>query len=177
MQEEPSPKCAACNDPEEEKQREAFVDQLIAEHKSRPGALIPILQAAQQEIGYLSEATLKRVGEKLGEPLSKIFGVVTFYSFFSRVPRGKYLIRICLGTACYVRGAEKILDAFKKELEIDVYQTTPDRMFSLDVARCFGACGLAPAVMINDKVHQRVKPSQVKQILAACRKKESPVRA
>jgi NADH:ubiquinone oxidoreductase subunit E len=94
-----------------------------------------------------------------------VAGVVGFYSFFSRVPRGEHLVRVCLGTACYVRGGRQVLEAFKKELGIDVGQTTPDRRFSLDVGRCFGACGLAPAVMVGEDIHQRVKAARVGDIL------------
>jgi NADH:ubiquinone oxidoreductase subunit E len=95
-----------------------------------------------------------------------VAGVVGFYSFFSTQPRGDNIIRVCLGTACYVRGGKQVLDSLKKELAIDVGETTEDRVFSLEIARCFGACGLAPAIMINDDVHQRVKPARIKQLLA-----------
>ena len=94
-------------------------------------------------------------------------GVVSFYSFFSTTPRGKYMVRACLGTACYVRGGKDVLDSLKNELGIDVGETTEDQLFSLDVGRCFGACGLAPVIMINDDVHQRVKPSKIGEIIAA----------
>jgi len=94
-----------------------------------------------------------------------VAGVVGFYSFFSTVPRGKHLIRVCLGTACYVRGGKQVLDSLKQELKIDVGGTTDDRIFSLEIARCFGACGLAPAIMIDDDVLQRVKPTKVRGIL------------
>jgi NADH:ubiquinone oxidoreductase subunit E len=101
-----------------------------------------------------------------------VAGVVSFYSFFSTVPRGKYLVRVCLGTACYVRGGKQVLDAVKKTLGIDVGQTTADRLFSLDVGRCFGACGLAPVIMVNDDVHQRVKPAKINELLNIYRLKE-----
>lgn len=166
-------RCPGCNPETEKAHEEAAVDRIVALHASRPGALIPVLQTLQQELGYLSETALRRVSEQLREPISKVFGVVTFYSFFSRIPRGKYLIRICMGTACYVRGAPKVLDAFRDALKIEVNQTTPDRLFTLEVARCFGTCGLAPAIMVNDTVHQRVKPSEVRKILEAYRKQEA----
>jgi NADH-quinone oxidoreductase subunit E len=95
-----------------------------------------------------------------------VAGVVTFYSYFSTVPRGKNIVRVCLGTACYVRGGKEVLEAFRKQLDIEVGGTTEDRMFSLEVGRCFGACGLAPVVLVNDDVHQRVKPSKIKELLA-----------
>ena len=97
--------------------------------------------------------------------------MVGFYSFFSTVPRGKFLVRVCLGTACYVRGGKGILDGLKKELGIDVGQTTEDRVFSLDIGRCFGACGLAPVIMVNDDVHQRVKANGLADILDSYRSK------
>ncbi|MDD5674553.1 MAG: NADH-quinone oxidoreductase subunit NuoE [Chitinivibrionales bacterium] len=147
-----------------------FITSIIAPYRDMPGALIPLLQAVQQKFGYLSDNALRSVSDGLGLPLAKVFGVVTFYSFFSRVPRGKFLIRVCLGTACYVLGAADVLDCLQKELEIGVGQTTSDGIFTLDVGRCFGACGLAPVIMINDTVHQQVRPSQVPKILAGYRK-------
>jgi len=93
---------------------------------------------------------------------------VGFYSFFSTQPRGKHMIRVCLGTACYVRGGKQVLDAIRQKLGIDVGETTADRQYSLEVARCFGACGLAPAIMVDDKVHQRVKPARTQDILDEC---------
>jgi NADH:ubiquinone oxidoreductase subunit E len=149
------------------------IDDILFDYKGVDGALIPVLQIAQKMFGYLPEAVLKRIGLKLGKPYSEVAGVVSFYSFFSTVPRGKYLVRVCLGTACYVRGGKEVLDSLKKELKIDVGQTTEDRFFSLDVGRCFGACGLAPIIMINDDVHQRVKPVKIAEILNAYRNREN----
>ncbi|MCU0857293.1 MAG: NADH-quinone oxidoreductase subunit NuoE [Pontiellaceae bacterium] len=145
------------------------IDAVIQQWKDRPGALIPVLQEAQQAYGYLSEAVMDRVSQGLGVSKGTVFGVATFYSFFSRVPRGQYLVRVCMGTACYVRGGQQVLDALEKELGIKVGETTEDRLFSLDVGRCFGACGLAPVIMVNDTVHQRVKPSKIRELLAAYR--------
>ena len=109
---------------------------------------------------------LKKVGQAFDKSYSEVGGVVSFYSFFSTQPRGKHVIRVCLGTACYVRGGKQVLEALKKELNVEVGGTTEDRNFSLEVAGCFGACGLAPAIMIDDDVHQRVKPTRIKQVLA-----------
>jgi len=148
----------------------ARLAQVIQEYQHKPGALIPVLQIAQALFGYLPKDVLRTISEGLNEPYSRVFGVVTFYSFFSQVPRGKYVIRVCMGTACYVRGGQAVLTALEQELKISVGQTTPDRVFSLDVGRCFGACGLAPAVMVNDDVHQFVQPGQIKDILAQYRK-------
>lgn len=142
------------------------LEPVIQEYKDRPGGLIPTLQAAQTQFGYLPEAVLRRVAEAFGKSFSEVAGVVSFYAFFTTVPRGKHVVRVCLGTACYVRGAQEVLQAFKRKLGIDVGETTPDRQFSLDVGRCFGACGMAPVVMVDDTVHQRVKPARVGEILA-----------
>jgi len=142
------------------------LDELLAEYREMPGGLIPALQTTQRFLGYLPKEALVKISELLGKPYSEVTGVVSFYSFFSTVPKGKYMVRVCLGTACYVRGGKDVLAALKKELGIDVGETTEDRLFSLDVGRCFGACGLAPVIMVNDDVHQRVKPSKVKELLS-----------
>ena len=143
------------------------LDQILDDYRGKEGGLIPVLQMAQALFGYLPEVALRRVAKGMDKPYSEVAGVVSFYSFFSTQPRGKFVVRVCLGTACYVRGGKQVLDAFKKELGIDVGETTKDRQFTLEVARCFGACGLAPAIMVNDDVHQRVKPARIKQILAS----------
>jgi NADH:ubiquinone oxidoreductase subunit E len=124
-----------------------------------------VLQIAQGIFGYLPEVALKRIALGLDKSYSEVAGVVGFYSFFSTVPRGKHVVRVCLGTACYVRGGVAVLDALKKDLGVDVGGTTDDRQFSLEVGRCFGACGLAPVIMIDDDVHHRVKPRRVGAIL------------
>lgn len=141
------------------------LDKVLDDYRGKSGALIPVLQIAQNMFGYLPDAALKKISLDLDKPYSEVAGVVGFYSFFSTVPRGEHLIRVCLGTACYVRGGKQVLDAMKKQLGIDVGQTTPDRQFSLEVARCFGVCGLAPAIMIDDDIHPRVKPVRVGEIL------------
>ena len=143
----------------------ARLDETIEDYRGKPGALIPVLQIAQGIFGYLPEAVLKRISTAFGKSYSEVAGVTGFYSFFSTTPRGKHLVRVCLGTACYVRGGKKVLDAIKDALGVDVGETTPDRQFTLEVARCFGACGLAPAVMVDDVVHHRVKPLKVQEIL------------
>jgi len=141
------------------------LDETIREYRDRPGGLIPVLQIAQAIFGWLPEAALKRISLGMEKSYTEVAGVVSFYSFFSTQPRGKYLIRVCLGTACYVRGGKRLLEAFKKELGIEVGGTTPDRVFSLAVARCFGACGLAPVIMVNDDIHQRVKEKKIRELL------------
>ena len=157
--------CQGCEEASEEELL-ARLDEVIEKYKEKPGALIPVLQMAQGIFGYLPEVALKRVAKGLNKPYSEVAGVVGFYSFFSTVPRGRNLIRVCLGTACYVRGGMQVLDALKKQLGIDVGETTEDREFSLEVARCFGACGLAPVITINDVVHHRVKPARIGEVLA-----------
>jgi NADH:ubiquinone oxidoreductase subunit E len=155
----------ACGEEISEAEKMSRLEETLAEYRDVPGALIPVLQIAQSIFGYLPEAALKRISLALGKSYSEVAGVVGFYSFFSTTPRGKHLVRVCLGTACYVRGGKKVLDALKKHLGVDVGQTTADRTFTLEVARCFGACGLAPTVMVDEDVHQRVKPLKVAQML------------
>jgi NADH:ubiquinone oxidoreductase subunit E len=149
------------------------LDAYISAHRDEPGPLIPVLQYAQELFGYLPDPALRRISEALELPYSEVAGVVTFYSFFSTVPRGRHVVRVCLGTACYVRGGNEVLAAFREELGIDVGGTTEDREFSLEIGRCFGACGLAPVVVVDEDVHQRVKPSTVRTILDQYREVEA----
>jgi len=162
-------KCACGSD---EKELLVRLEEIIHSMKDKPGALIPVLQAAQSLFGYLPEEAILKISEILNEPLSKVYGVITFYSFFSLKPRGKYLIRVCLGTACYVQGANEIITALKTQLDIEIGETTKDKLFTLDVGRCFGACGLAPVMMVNDDVHQFVKSSQIGKILKTYQRKQ-----
>lgn len=144
------------------------IDQLLAicdEHGNRPGELINILHKAQHLFGYLPPEVQRIVAGRLGIPVSKVYGVVTFYSFFTMTPKGEHPISVCMGTACYVRGAEKVLDEFRRLLGINVGETTPDGKFSLSSLRCVGACGLAPVVLIGEKVFGRVVPGDVERIL------------
>ena len=171
---EPTPGTCACGANADPAELQARLDAVIAEYKEVPGGLIPVLQIAQGMYGYLPDDVVRRIAAGLGRPYSEVAGVVTFYSFFTTHPRGKHLVRVCLGTACYVRGGKQVLDAFRKELGIEVGETTPDRQFSLEVARCFGACGLAPAITVDDVVHQRVKPARIRELLAAYRETAVP---
>lgn len=166
--------CACCQEEVPKEELYKRLDEILKEYKDKPGGLIPVLQMAQGIFGYLPEDVVKYISKAMKKPFSEVAGVIGFYSFFSTKPRGKHMVRVCLGTACYVRGGKQVLDAFKKELEIDVGDTTPDRQFSLDVARCFGACGLAPAITIDDVVYQRVKPTKIREILGKYRE---PVRS
>ncbi len=166
--------CCCCTEEASEEELLTRLDGIIAEYKDKPGALIPVLQMAQAVFGYLPENVLRKISLGLNKSYSEVAGVVGFYSFFSTQPRGRHMIRVCLGTACYVRGGKQVLDAIKDRLGIDVGETTADRNFSLDVARCFGACGLAPAIMIDDTVHQRVKAARLQQILDQYVDEEKP---
>jgi NADH:ubiquinone oxidoreductase subunit E len=141
------------------------LDEVLAQYRDKPGALIPVLQIAQGIFGYLPEEAVKHIALGLNKSYSEVAGVVGFYSFFTTTPRGKHLVRVCLGTACYVRGGNRVLESIKKRLGIDVGQTTADRQFSLEVARCFGACGLAPVITIDEEVHHRVKANRINDIL------------
>lgn len=165
------PVCNCQSEPTEE-ELYGILDDVLTEYHNKPGALIPVLQITQKMFGYLPKEALKKISLKLGKPYSEVAGVVSFYSFFTTVPRGKYIVRVCLGTACYVRGGKEVLSSLKKELKVDVGETTEDRLFSIDVGRCFGACGLAPVIMINDDVHQRVKPEKISEILFEYKQKE-----
>ncbi len=156
---------ACCGQATDAELRERL-DELLTEYRGKPGALIPVLQMAQGIYGYLPETVLKTISLSLGKSYSEVAGVVGFYAFFSTQPRGKHVIRVCLGTACYVRGGKQVLESMRKELGVEVGETTKDGMFSLEVARCFGACGLAPAVCIDEEVYKRVRPAKIREILA-----------
>lgn len=155
----------SCSEGLPEAELNEMLNEIIGDYQNKPGGLIPALQTAQALYGYLPERAITSIAEGFGKTVSEVTGVISFYSFFTLHPRGKHLVRVCLGTACYVRGGKDVLEAFKKKLGIDVGETTPDRQFSLEVGRCFGACGMAPVVMVNDTVHQRVKPSRVGELV------------
>jgi NADP-reducing hydrogenase subunit HndA len=132
---------------------------------NRPDELINVLHKAQEIFGYLPAEVQEVVAEELHVSVARVYGVVTFYSFFTMLPKGRYPISICTGTACYVRGAEKVLEEFKRILKVPVGETTPDGKFSITCLRCVGACGLAPVVMVGDKTYGRVTTDGVKDIL------------
>jgi NADH:ubiquinone oxidoreductase subunit E len=163
------PAACACGQEPSEKELMRRLDEMIAGYKDKPGALIPVLQLAQGIFGYLPVPVLKRISAALDLPYSEVAGVVGFYAFFSTKPRGKHLVRVCLGTACYVRGGKAVLESFKKELGVDVGDTTKDKLFTLEVVRCIGACGLGPAVMVGETIHQWVRPKKVRGILETYR--------
>jgi NADH:ubiquinone oxidoreductase subunit E len=142
------------------------LEEIISKHKGKPGGLIPVLEEAQVALEFLPIAVQKKIAKELNLPLSRVYGVVTFYSFFTMTPRGKHTVRVCLGTACYVRGGKALSESLQKEFGIKEGETTPDRMFTLETVRCLGACGLGPVVVVDDEVHGRMKPSKVREVLA-----------
>ncbi len=145
--------------------QEIELREFIDTEKSQPGALMPVLQKAQEIYGYLPIEVQGIVAEGLGLSLSEVYGVATFYSQFSLNPKGEHRISVCLGTACYVKGADKILEGIEKRLGIKCGECTSDGVFSLDSCRCVGACGLAPVMMIDDDVYGRMTVDQIDDIL------------
>ena len=137
----------------------------IEKHKGERGALIPVLHEAQGIYGYLPAEVQTVIAEGLNIPLSEVYGVATFYSQFTLLPKGKHQISVCLGTACYVKGSDKVLEAIERELHISCGECTPDRKFSIDSCRCVGACGLAPVMIVDGEVYGRLTPADVKGIL------------
>ena len=148
------------------------LNQVIAELKDQPGALMPVLQRAQGIFGCVPMDVQKIIAEGLGVTLSEVYGVATFYSQFRLEPNGKYTISVCLGTACYVKGSQKVLDRLSEELQTPVGKTSQDGLFTLNATRCLGACGLAPVMTINDEVYGRLVPDDIPGILAKYREKE-----
>ena len=141
------------------------VDEIIDRFRTKPGSLIPVLEECQRIVGYLPVELQQYIGQGLNLPGSTIYGVVTFYSFFSMVPKGRHTIKVCLGTACYVRGTKNIIKRLKDGFGLEVGQTSEDRRFSLEAVRCLGACGLAPVVVVNEDTHGGVRPDKVGDIL------------
>jgi len=142
-----------------------LLEQVMEDYDRKENNLIQILHMAQAIFGYLPSEVQSFIAEKMDIPNSKVNSVLTFYSFFSTKPKGKYTVSICLGTACYVRGGKEVVNKLKEVLSIDVGETTDDKIFSLQVKRCIGACGLAPAMTINDKVYKQVNPNKLHRIL------------
>jgi NADH-quinone oxidoreductase E subunit len=149
------------------------IEEIINKYRNKNGALIQVLNEIQKEIGFLPISAQKKVANGLDIPEKEVYGVTTFYSFFSLTPQGKTNIRACLGTACFVKGGKKIAERIEKELGIKPGETTEDRRYSLNVNRCLGACGIAPVIMINDKIHQKVKPDKVMNIIKTYEDKNS----
>lgn len=148
------------------KEQEKELKSFISEHKNDKGPLIMIMQEAQKIYGYLPIEVQEMISKGLNIPMEKVYEVATFYAQFNLVPRGKYHISVCLGTACYVKGSQKVLEVLEQNLKIQSGECTTDRKFSLDSCRCLGACGLAPVMKVNDEVFGKLTPDKVPQILS-----------
>ena len=142
------------------------IKEICAKFNNEEGELINVLHGVQDQLGYLPAEVQEVIAIELNMSVAKVYGVVTFYSFFSMIPQGEHPISICMGTACYVRGSEQVLTEFKRQLKIEVGQTTADGKFSINCLRCVGACGLAPVVLVGDRVYGRVSPQQVNKIIS-----------
>lgn len=153
--------CENCNS----KANYEKLNALIEEHKGSRDALMPVMQGAQGIFGYLPKDVQILIAEGLGLKLSDVYGVATFYSQFTLEPKGDYIVNVCLGTACYVKGAQKVLEALEKDLGVKEGKTTKDNKFTLSATRCLGACGLAPVMMINDEVYGRLTPDMIPAII------------
>ncbi len=154
--------CVGCAEAQEKAKK---LDAIVEKYKDTRGALIQVLHEVQEVYGYLPLEVQRAISEKMGIPLAEIYGVVSFYTQFSIYPKGKYQINVCMGTACYVKGANEILDKFRTRLSIDVGECTEDGMFSLEACRCIGACGLAPVVTINEDVYGKLVADDVDGII------------
>jgi len=159
-------KQTAYKQPNDHHQKLERIAAVIAKYEAKPSNLIMILHAAQGIYGYLSYDVQKFIADKLDMPVAEVSGVVSFYSFFSTKPKGEHTIMVCMGTACYVRGGKKLVDAIQKRLNVEIDGTTEDGKFTLSRARCIGACGLAPAMMIDNTVHKSVNPNKIESILS-----------
>jgi NADH:ubiquinone oxidoreductase subunit E len=145
------------------------IKKIVDATDGKTGAPIRVLQQVQELVGYLPTEALEAISREMRIPLSELYGITSFYSFFSMVPKGKYVIQVCLGTSCYVKGGQKILDTLNKGLGIESGGTTPDGKFSLQTVRCIGCCGLSPVMAIREDIHRKVKPSHLKEILSSYR--------
>lgn len=146
-----------------------LIKDICAEFDNKENELINVLHKVQSKLGYLPAEVQEVIARELNTSVAKVYGVVTFYSFFTMIPQGEFPISICMGTACYVRGAEQVLNEFKRQLKVEVGESTEDGKFSINCLRCVGACGLAPVVTVGEKVYGRVAPTEVKKIIAEYR--------
>ena len=153
----------------EKKVNYAEIAGIVDQYRDKEGSLIQILHAAQETHGYLPAKLLEFIAAELHKPISEVTGAASFYSFFSTKPRGRHTIRVCLGTACYVRGSKKVIEALRSMLNVEVGETTGDGKYTFEVARCIGACGLAPAMMIDGRVFKQVTPQKLNGILSTVR--------
>lgn len=155
----------AINDPLTDPTQKAIIDQIIEENKTRPGATMVVLNELQANIGFVSEEMQQYVAEKLQVPVSRVHGVISFYSFFTTTPRGKHTVKFCMGTACYVGGTPALIEKAKQILCVEPGQTTPDGNITVEVCRCVGACSQAPVIVVDDEVIGRMKPNRLPQEL------------
>jgi len=150
-----------------------LIQEICASYGNKGNELINVLHGVQNKLGYLPAEVQEVIAKELKISVARVYGVVTFYSFFTMIPQGEYPISICMGTACYVRGAEQVLSEFKRQLKVEVGESTQDGKFSLSCLRCVGACGLAPVVTVAGKVYGRVAPGDVKKIIAEYRERDA----
>jgi NADH-quinone oxidoreductase subunit E len=149
-----------------------MIDEILTANQEKPGATMVILNEVQGKVGYISAPLQNYIAEQLKVPVSKIHGVVSFYSFFTTTPRGKHTVKFCMGTACYVGGVEQLLDKANQALGIKAGETTPDGLVTLEICRCVGACSQAPVIVVDENVQGRVKPNKIPQILRALQEEE-----
>jgi NADP-reducing hydrogenase subunit HndA len=159
----------ACRNKNENKE----LNEILTKYEKDKSNLIQILNQVQEKFGYISEESQKAISEYLDIPMAEVYGVITFYSRFTLKPKGKYNIAVCLGTACFVKGSEKVLDKVKEILKIDVGETTEDGLFSIEATRCVGACGLAPVFTVNDEVYGKSTPELVESVINKIKEEES----
>ncbi|MFZ3070155.1 MAG: NAD(P)H-dependent oxidoreductase subunit E [Anaerolineaceae bacterium] len=160
-------------DPLEIPEQKALIDSILEENASLNGATMVVLNQVQERIGYITKPMQAYIAEGLGVPISKVHGVVSFYSFFTTIPRGKHTIKFCLGTACYVGGIEQIVEKAKQILGIEPGNTTPDGLITLEVCRCVGACSQAPVVVVDDLIHGRMQPNKFPKLVQDIQKPEA----
>lgn len=161
------------NDPVNIPEKKAIIDQILSANQDRPGATMVVLNELQNQIGFVSGPMQAYVARKLHVPISTVHGVVSFYSFFTTSPRGRHTIKFCLGTACYVGGADQLIEKVKQTLGIGPGETTPDGAITLEVCRCVGACSQAPVITIDDEVSGRVRPNKIPQLLRKCQENQN----
>ncbi len=162
--------CCNCNC--EENKKDEKMEQILSKYSKEKSNLIQILNEVQEAYGYISTDAQLAISKYLNMPMAEIYGVITFYSRFTLKPKGKYNISVCLGTACYVKGSEKVLDRLKEKLGIDVGEITPDGKFSIEATRCIGACGLAPVFTVNNEVYGNATPEMIDKIIEEYKEKE-----
>ena len=149
-------------------EQDAEVDTILDQFKGMDGIIVPLLQEVNEKYKYLPEPIMRAISHKLEIPVGVLYRIATLYNAFSRVPRGKYVVNVCMGTACYVKGSQRLLESFERELKIKNNETTPDMMFSLSTINCIGCCGQSPVVSVNEDLHGYVKQSDIPKILNSC---------